>query len=163
MARKPSAAAAPLPALAACAPCRLPAPLGCCCRFAAPFDRARWRCCGHHSGHHDRGLRARLLRSRPSRPWASSRYAGLGLIFLTVPLLLAHDAHVKVDLLRSACARQAGVQALALFNDFATLAFCGLFLVSCWWFMQRAARFLDAGAGHAQIAYYLLWPSPVRC
>src|SRR5918997_2773564 len=33
-------------------------------------------------------------------PWADelARYSGLGVIFLTVPLLLARDGHVRVDM-----------------------------------------------------------------
>lgn len=83
-----------------------------------------------------------------------ARYAGLGLIFLVVPLLLAQDAHVKVDLffLRSRGATRLG---LAFFNELATLAFCVLFLVSCWWFMQRAARFSTPALGIPNLLYYL--------
>lgn len=83
-----------------------------------------------------------------------ARYAGLGLIFLVVPLLLAQDAHVKVDLffLRSRGATRRG---LAFFNELATLAFCVLFLVSCWWFMQRAARFSTPALGLPNLLYYL--------
>lgn len=83
-----------------------------------------------------------------------ARYAGLGLIFLAVPLLLAQDAHVKVDLffLRS---RGAARRGLAFFNEVATLAFCVLFLVSCGWFMQRAARFSTPALGIPNLLYYL--------
>lgn len=83
-----------------------------------------------------------------------ARYAGLGVIFLVVPLLLAQDAHVKVDLfyLRS---RGATRHALTVFNEVATLAFCVLFLVSCWWFMQRAARFSTPALGIPNLLYYL--------
>ncbi|MBL8347878.1 MAG: TRAP transporter small permease [Rubrivivax sp.] len=83
-----------------------------------------------------------------------AKYAGLGLIFLTVPLLLARDEHVKVDML---FARSRGLprRVLALFNELATLAFCVLFLVSCWWFMQRAARFSTPALGIPNLVYYL--------
>jgi len=82
-----------------------------------------------------------------------AKYAGLGLIFLTVPLLLARDEHVRVDLL---FARTRGLprRLLALFNELATLAFCALFLVSCWWFMQRAARFSTPALGIPNLLYY---------
>lgn len=83
-----------------------------------------------------------------------ARYAGLGLIFLTVPLLLAQDAHVKVDLVSARTGGRAR-QVLALFNELATLAFCMLFLVSCWWFMQRAARFSTPALGIPNLVYYL--------
>ncbi len=82
-----------------------------------------------------------------------ARFAGLALIFLTVPLLLANDAHVKVDLLS---ARTSGKRkrALHLFNELATLAFCAFFLVACWWFMQRAARFSSPALAIPNIIYY---------
>lgn len=83
-----------------------------------------------------------------------AKYAGLGLIFLTVPLLLAQDAHVKVDMLFT---RTRGLprRALAVFNELATLAFCVLFLVSCWWFMQRAARFSTPALAIPNLWYYM--------
>jgi TRAP-type C4-dicarboxylate transport system permease small subunit len=83
-----------------------------------------------------------------------ARYAGLGLIFLTVPLLLARDEHVKVDML---FVRSKGLprRVLAMFNEVATLAFCGLFLVSCFWFMQRAARFSTPALDMPNLYYYL--------
>lgn len=83
-----------------------------------------------------------------------ARYAGLGLIFLTVPLLLAQDAHVKVDMfLRLARGRPRRV--LEVFNELMTLAFCVLFLVSCWWFMQRAARFSTPALSMPNLWYYM--------
>jgi TRAP-type C4-dicarboxylate transport system permease small subunit len=83
-----------------------------------------------------------------------ARYAGLGLIFLTVPLLLAQDAHVKVDMLFN-LARGRPRRALAMFNELATLAFCVLFLVSCWYFMQRAARFSTPALSMPNLWYYM--------
>ncbi|WP_342131080.1 TRAP transporter small permease [Hydrogenophaga sp. OTU3427] len=83
-----------------------------------------------------------------------AKYAGLGLIFLTVPLLLAQDAHVKVDMLFT---RSRGLprRVLAVFNELATFAFCVLFLVSCWWFMQRAARFSTPALSIPNLWYYM--------
>lgn len=83
-----------------------------------------------------------------------ARWAGLGLIFLTVPLLLARDEHVKVDLLFEA-SRGRMRRVLAVGNELATLAFCVLFLVSCWWFMQRAGRFSTPALGVPNLVYYL--------
>ena len=83
-----------------------------------------------------------------------AKYAGRGLIFLTVPLLLAQDAHVKVDLFHHR-ARGLPRWLLAIFNELATLAFCALFLVSCWWFMQRAARFSTPALSMPNLYYYL--------
>lgn len=82
-----------------------------------------------------------------------AKFAGLALIFLTVPLLLAHDAHVKVDMFSSR-ARGLSKRVLDVFNDLATLAFCGLFLLACWWFMQRAARFSTPALEIPNLVYY---------
>ena len=83
-----------------------------------------------------------------------ARYAGLGVIFLTVPLLLARDAHVKVDMFHR-MARGKIYRALAIFNELATLAFCTAFLISCWWFMQRAGRFSTPALNMPNLWYYL--------
>jgi TRAP-type C4-dicarboxylate transport system permease small subunit len=83
-----------------------------------------------------------------------ARYAGLGLIFLTVPLLLAQDAHVKVDMFFK-LAKGRPRRALAVFNELMTLAFCELFLVSCWWFMQRASRFSTPALSMPNLWYYM--------
>ena len=52
-----------------------------------------------------------------------AKYAGLALIFLTVPLLLAHDSHVKVDML---FVRSRGLprHVLAVLNELSVLAIC---------------------------------------
>ncbi len=83
-----------------------------------------------------------------------AKYAGLGLIFLTVPLLLAQDAHVKVDMFLNLTQGRAR-RALAVFNELMTLAFCVMFLVSCWWFMQRAARFSTPALSIPNLWYYM--------
>jgi TRAP-type C4-dicarboxylate transport system permease small subunit len=83
-----------------------------------------------------------------------AKYAGLGVIFLAVPLLLARDAHVKVDMFHR-MAKGRTHRALAVFNELATLAFCLAFLVSCWWFMQRAARFSTPALNMPNVWYYL--------
>jgi len=83
-----------------------------------------------------------------------ARYAGLALIFLTVPLLLAQDAHVKVDMFLQ-LAKGRSRRALEVFNELVTLAFCVMFLVSCWWFMQRAARFSTPALSMPNLWYYM--------
>ena len=83
-----------------------------------------------------------------------ARYAGLALIFLTVPLLLAQDAHVKVDMFFQ-LAKGRPRRVLAVFNELVTLGFCVLFLVSCWWFMQRAARFSTPALEMPNLWYYM--------
>ena len=83
-----------------------------------------------------------------------ARYAGLGVIFLTVPLLLARDAHVRVDMFHLMATGRAH-RLLAILNELATLAFCATFLVSCWWFMQRAGRFSTPALDMPNLWYYL--------
>ena len=83
-----------------------------------------------------------------------AKYAGLGLIFLTVPLLLAQDAHVKIDMVLN-LTRGVPRRLLVVFNESMTLAFCVLFLVSCWWFMQRAARFSTPALSIPNLWYYM--------
>jgi TRAP-type C4-dicarboxylate transport system permease small subunit len=41
-------------------------------------------------------------------PWAEelARYCGLGVVYLTVPLLLLHDKHIKVELLPAGWGRR---------------------------------------------------------
>ena len=89
-------------------------------------------------------------------PWADelARYSGLGVIFLTVPLLLARDSHVKVDLFFNLL-QGAPRRALAILNELLILAFCVLFLVSCYWFMQRAGRFSTPALAIPNLIYYL--------
>lgn len=82
-----------------------------------------------------------------------AKFAGLALIFLTVPVLLALDAHVKVDMF-SARAQGMSKRVLDLLNEGATLCFCVLFLVATWWFMQRAARFSTPALGIPNLLYY---------
>lgn len=83
-----------------------------------------------------------------------AKWAGLGLIFLGVPLLLARDEHVKVDLLFT-LSRGRTRRALAFGNELATCLFCALFLWACWGFMQRAARFSTPALGIPNALYYL--------
>jgi TRAP-type C4-dicarboxylate transport system permease small subunit len=83
-----------------------------------------------------------------------AKWAGLGLIFLTVPLLLARDEHVKVDLLFER-SRGTPRRMLGLANEIATCLFCLLFLWACWGFMQRASRFSTPALGIPNLVYYL--------
>ena len=88
-------------------------------------------------------------------PWADelARYSGLGVIFLTVPLLLAREGHVKVDMFFNLL-RGAPRRTVAIVNELLILAFCVLFLVSCYWFMQRAGRFSTPALGIPNLFYY---------
>ncbi|MEZ5643673.1 MAG: TRAP transporter small permease subunit [Burkholderiaceae bacterium] len=83
-----------------------------------------------------------------------ARYAGLGVIFLAVPLLLARGMHVKVDMLHRMATGPLH-RAIAIVNEMATFVFCVAFLVSCWWFMQRAGRFSTPALNMPNLWYYL--------
>jgi TRAP-type C4-dicarboxylate transport system permease small subunit len=89
-------------------------------------------------------------------PWAEelARYCGLGVVYLTVPLLLLHDKHIKVELLP---ARLGGGsrRALELANELMVLAFCVVFLTAGWMFLKRAAQFSTAAMGIPNWLYYL--------
>ena len=79
-------------------------------RLRAPGPRCAWRACRlrvarhgaagrrHHADHDARSSRVASSTSACPGPMKLARYSGLGVIFLTVPLLLARDGHVKVDM-----------------------------------------------------------------
>jgi len=89
-------------------------------------------------------------------PWAEelARYAGLGVVYLAVPLLLLHDKHIKVELV-SARLRGRAAQALHLANELIVLAFAALFLWGGWLFLKRASQFSTAALGIPNWLYYL--------
>ena len=89
-------------------------------------------------------------------PWADelSRYAGLGMIFLVLPLLLQNGMHVRVDYFLGKF-NPASRGFVELTNELATLAFCVLFLWAGYWFMQRAGRFSTPAIGIPNLVYYL--------
>lgn len=89
-------------------------------------------------------------------PWAEelARYAGLGVVYLTVPFLLLHGKHIKVELVQSRFTGRAGL-ALRVADECLTLAFCALFLWGGWLFLKRAAQFSTAALGIPNWLYYL--------
>lgn len=89
-------------------------------------------------------------------PWADelSRFAGLAMIFLVVPVLLQHGMHVRVDYFIGKFGPRAR-RAIDLANEVSTLAFCLLFLWAAFWFMQRAGRFSTPAIGLPNLVYYL--------
>lgn len=89
-------------------------------------------------------------------PWADelARLGGLGLIFLTAPLLLARDAHVKVDFFVNRLPEGAR-RAMLRLVDLLTVVFCGLFLVAGWLFLQRAGRFSTPALSLPNLLFYL--------
>lgn len=89
-------------------------------------------------------------------PWAEelARYAGLGVVYLAVPLLLQHDKHIKVDLLLLRL-RGGAARALQLVNELIVLGFALVFLWGGWLFLKRAASFSTAALGIPNWLYYM--------
>lgn len=89
-------------------------------------------------------------------PWADelSRFAGLAMIFLAVPVLLQNGLHVRVDYFLEKV-RPGTRRVVELVNECATLLFCALFLWASYWFMQRAGRFATPAMGMPNLFYYL--------
>ncbi|MCZ4312989.1 TRAP transporter small permease [Comamonadaceae bacterium G21597-S1] len=88
-------------------------------------------------------------------PWAEelARYAGLGVVYLAVPLLL-QDKHIKVDLLLKRL-RGNGARALNVVNELIVLGFALLFLWGGWLFLLRAAQFSTPALSMPNWLYYL--------
>ena len=76
------------------------------------------------------------------------------MVYLTVPLLLLHDKHIKVDLLQARLGGRS-TRALELVNELLVLAFCVIFLTAGWLFLKRAAQFSTAALGIPNWLYYL--------
>lgn len=89
-------------------------------------------------------------------PWAEelARYAGLGVVYLAVPLLLLQDRHIKVDLLLNRL-HGGAARALRLANELIVLGFAIVFLWGGWLFLKRAASFSTAALGIPNWLYYL--------
>ena len=89
-------------------------------------------------------------------PWAEelARYAGLGVVYLAVPLLLLQDGHIKVDLLLKRL-NGGAARALRLANELIVLGFAIVFLWAGWLFLKRAASFSTAALGIPNWLYYL--------
>jgi TRAP-type transport system small permease protein len=93
---------------------------------------------------------------RSGLPWADelARLGGLGLIFLTAPLLLARDGHVRVDYFVNMLPEPARLAMLRVV-DVLTVAFCALFLIAGWLFLQRAGRFSTPALSLPNLLFYL--------
>lgn len=88
--------------------------------------------------------------------WADelARYAGLTVIFMGVPALLARDEHVKVDMFLNMMPPRAR-RFFSIGNDVLMVVFAAMFLVAGWQFMQRAARFSTPAIGMPNLVFYL--------
>lgn len=89
-------------------------------------------------------------------PWADelARFCGLGLIFLTVPLLLLKDGHIRVDMFVNLLPR-APRRVADFVNEVLILLFCVLYLASGWFFMQRAGKFASPALAIPNLVYYM--------
>jgi TRAP-type C4-dicarboxylate transport system permease small subunit len=89
-------------------------------------------------------------------PWADelARYLGQCVIFLVVPILLANDEHVKVDLFLNMMPPRVR-RLVAASNEALTVVFCALFLYAGWLFMQRAWKFASPAIGIPNLVWYL--------
>ncbi|MCP5280140.1 MAG: TRAP transporter small permease [Rhodoferax sp.] len=89
-------------------------------------------------------------------PWAEelARYAGLGLVYLTAPLLLLRDKHIQVDIVSARIPGLAG-RWLRVVNEALVLAFCCLFLWGGWAFLKKAGQFSTPALGIPNTVYYL--------
>ena len=88
--------------------------------------------------------------------WADelSRYAGLTVIFMGVPALLARDEHVKVDMFLNMMPARPR-RFFAIMNDVLMVVFGAMFLIAGWQFMQRAARFATPALGMPNLVFYM--------
>lgn len=88
--------------------------------------------------------------------WADelARYAGLAVVFLGVPALLARDEHVKVDMFLNMM-RPRTRHFFVIGNDLLMVLFCGLFVYAGWLFLQRAARFSTPALGMPNLIWYM--------
>jgi TRAP-type C4-dicarboxylate transport system permease small subunit len=89
-------------------------------------------------------------------PWADelARYLGFCVIFLVIPILLANDEHVKVDLFLNMMPPRVR-RLVAASNEALTVVFCALFLYAGWLFMQRAWKFASPAIGIPNLVWYL--------
>ncbi len=89
--------------------------------------------------------------------WADelARYAGLTVIFMAVPALLARDEHVKVDMFLNMMRGRARGASFAITNEPLMVVFGAMFLSRGWLFMQRAARFSTPALGMPNLIFYL--------
>ena len=88
--------------------------------------------------------------------WADelARYAGLTVIFMGVPALLARDEHVKVDMFLNMMPPRTR-RFFVITNDVLMVVFGAMFLIAGWQFMQRAARFATPAIGMPNLVFYL--------
>lgn len=89
-------------------------------------------------------------------PWAEelARYAGLGLVYLAVPLLLLRNKHILVDIVSSRVTGTPG-RLLHLINELLILLFCMLFIWGGVAFIGKAGKFTTPALGIPNTVYYM--------
>ncbi len=87
--------------------------------------------------------------------WADelARYAGLVIVYLTVPILLFQNKHILVDMAVNLL-RGRWRAAVDCINELLMIAFCVLFLWGGWVFMQRAGKFSTPAIGMPNLIFY---------
>lgn len=83
-----------------------------------------------------------------------ARYSGLGMIYLTVPLLLLQNKHITVDIFIAKLGPRAR-RVMDIINEALVLLFCVLFLWGGWLFLKRAGRFATPALGMPNTWFYL--------
>lgn len=88
-------------------------------------------------------------------PWADelARWCGLGLIFLAIASLLLRGEHIRVDLVLKLVPARVAAH-IEVLNALLTVAFCLLYLVSGWFFLQRAGRFASPALAIPNLLFY---------
>lgn len=89
-------------------------------------------------------------------PWADelARFAGLWVVYATVPQLLADGRHIAVDVLVARLSGRSARLARSL-HELCVLLFCGLLLASLAMFLQRAGWFTTPALGLPNWLFYL--------
>lgn len=89
-------------------------------------------------------------------PWADelARFAGIALVFFSLPRLLIDGGHIAVDILPNALG-PAKRAMLSRINGILLLLFCGGMLFGLYKFLQRAGKFSTPAMDMPNWIYYL--------
>ncbi|WP_119460158.1 TRAP transporter small permease [Rhodospirillaceae bacterium SYSU D60014] len=89
-------------------------------------------------------------------PWVDelARFAGLWVVYLTVPHLLLEGRHIAVNMLMGLFGGRAR-KLLHVLNEICVIGFCVLLLVGLQTFLERAATFSTPAIGMPNWVFYL--------
>ena len=89
-------------------------------------------------------------------PWADelARWAGVSLVYLTIPHLLDRGQHIAVELLPDRLTGPARTITLSI-SELAVAGFAGISLFSFAGFLERAARFKTPAMGLPNLVFYM--------